>query len=352
MTRPRVLFAAALASITTLVLAAVPAQGAAPAATPPSYVALGDSYSAGTGAGTYLDDGTSCRRSPLGYPSLIASANGYHLDLRACSGAEVRDVRADQFSALSGSTDLVTISVGGNDAGFAKVLISCGLPAWASNCYRSVDGARAYIRDVLPGALRSLYADIRTRAPRAKVTVVGYARLFNGEDCNPLTFFSDAEQNELNATADLLNATTRDVAVQAGLEFAEVAPRFVGHTACDDDPWLSGLVVPAFVDSYHPNPVGYAEGYVPEVGALLTGVRMTVTGAVRSRAEQSAERLAARQRGHAASDRSIAARVARMPTLDSPEVRDAAARAGVDLDSPASIAAADASWDARQFRSR
>ena len=88
---------------------AAPAQAA-----PPSYVALGDSYSSGVGTRSYLNDGSSCQRSVYAYPSLIAAAKGYALNFRACSGATVADVTNSQLSALSVANAYVTISVGGN----------------------------------------------------------------------------------------------------------------------------------------------------------------------------------------------------------------------------------------------
>ncbi|MEZ5095854.1 MAG: GDSL-type esterase/lipase family protein [Nocardioides sp.] len=144
-------------------LVASPAQAA-----PPAYVALGDSSSSGTGTGTYINDGTSCQRSVYAYPSLIASARGYALDFRACSGATVADVTGTQLGSLSASTSYVTISVGGNDAGFASVLTECALPSWLSNCYGAISSAQSIINNTLPGRLSTLYAAIRSRAPRRR----------------------------------------------------------------------------------------------------------------------------------------------------------------------------------------
>src|ERR1700710_2249992 len=122
--------AAALASgAVLLALLSSPAHGAAS-----TYVALGDSYSSGVGTRTYLADGTSCQRSVYAFPSLIAAARAYTLNFRACSGAKITDVTSTQLSALSASTAYVTISVGGNDAGFTGVLTTCAQPAWLSNC--------------------------------------------------------------------------------------------------------------------------------------------------------------------------------------------------------------------------
>ena len=114
-----------------LVLAATTTVPVAGAATP-SYVALGDSYSSGTGTRSYLADGTDCLRSTYAYPSLIAAERGYGLNFRACSGAEIPDVVAAQLGALNTGTGYVSISVGGNDAGFADVLRSSRRRAFAS----------------------------------------------------------------------------------------------------------------------------------------------------------------------------------------------------------------------------
>ena len=90
--------AAGLGTTAALVAATAPAQGAN------SYVALGDSYSSGTGTRTYIDDGTACQRSVYAYPSLLASAQGLSLNFRACSGATVADVTNAQLSAIGAGT--------------------------------------------------------------------------------------------------------------------------------------------------------------------------------------------------------------------------------------------------------
>src|SRR3954454_13622958 len=289
-----------VASLLALVTFGLPPAHAAS----PSYVALGDSYSSGVGTRTYISDGSSCRRSVYAYPSLIAAARAYSLNFRACSGAKVADVRNTQLSALSASTSYVTISVGGNDAGFADVLTECALPGWASNCNGAVDGAQRYIANTLPGSLASLYSSIRSLAPSAKVVVVGYPRLFNGEDCNALTWFSPSDESQLNATADLMNRTLAAAAAAKGFAFANPTGAFVGHAVCGDPEWLNGLSNP-ISESYHPNRTGHASGYTPLVGSLLTGWSLAVTTTVLAEARAQGPALAARQRPYAAADRSI-----------------------------------------------
>jgi len=303
-----------------------PAQAAAP-----SYVALGDSYASGTGTRSYIADGTSCQRSTSAYPSLIAAARGYSLNFRACSGATVTDVTNTQLSALTASTSHVSISVGGNDAGFADVLTECALPWWASNCDGAINSAQSYITTTLPSRLSTLYAAIRSRAPYARVVVVGYPRIFMGEDCNAFTWFSPAEQTRLNQTADLLNARLSTAASAAGFSFGNPTSRFLGHAVCDRDEWINGLSNP-ISESYHPKAAGHSGGYTPTVSPLLTGSTVAVTAAVVAESSSSSEEQAALQRQYAAADRSIEPETFVAPDLTTPEARRAARRAGIDID--------------------
>ncbi|THV08991.1 SGNH/GDSL hydrolase family protein [Nocardioides caeni] len=248
-------------------LLAVP--GAAQAAAP-SYVALGDSYSSGVGTRSYTSESGSCQRSTYAYPRLVASARGYSLDFRACSGATIGAVTNGQLSALNSGTDYVTISVGGNDAGFTGVLTECAQPGWLSDCNGAIDKARAFITNTLPGRLTTLYAAIKSRAPGAVVVVVGYPRIFMGEDCNAATWFSPAEETRLNSTADLLNAKLSAAARAKGFKCANPTSRFTGHAVCDDPEWINGLSNP-ISESYHPNRAGHSSGYKPLVQGLLVG---------------------------------------------------------------------------------
>jgi hypothetical protein len=130
---------------------------------------------------------------------------------------------------LSSGTTYVTLSVGGNDAGFSGVITECAKPGWASNCDGKINTAQSYINNTLPGSLSTLYASIRSKAPSAKVVIVGYPRLFQGEDCNAGTWFSPTEESRLNQTADLLNSKVAAAASAKGFTFANQTSRFFGH---------------------------------------------------------------------------------------------------------------------------
>lgn len=334
--------------LATLGLVAAALLGAAPArAAGSAYVALGDSYSSGVGTRSYLSDGTSCQRSVYAYPSLVASSKGYALNFRACSGATTADVTNVQLGALGTATAYVSLTVGGNDAGFSSVLTECAKPSWASNCNAAIDRALGVIRNTLPGRLSTLYASIRTRAPQAKVVVAGYPRIFNGEDCNALTWFSPTEEARLNSAADTLNSVIATAAGNAGFGFRNPTAAFIGHAVCDDVEWINGLSNPV-TESYHPNRVGHSSGYTPLVGSALSGSGVVVGAATLQAAADSAGRLAAQQAEYAELDRTIRPKRFTRPDLTSPAMRAAAARAGVDLSSRASIDAADRRYDRLQ----
>lgn len=341
-------------AVATLLIGLPPAHAATP-----TYVALGDSFAAGTGTRSYVSDGTSCQRSIYAYPSLLASSRGYSLSLRACSGARVADVAGTQLSALTASTTYVSVTVGGNDAGFTDVLTQCALPAWMSDCFGRVNSADNLIRTQLPARLAGLYAQIRQQAPQARVTVVGYPRLFNGTDCNALTWFSAAEMSRLNASADLLNTISRQQAQDAGFSFADPTDRFLGHAVCDRSEWINGLSLPVS-ESFHPNRNGHASGYLPAVAPVLTGAPLAATrnlSAARALAAVDQDRsavtatLTVEGRRYAALDSRIAPEHVAPVDLHSPTALAAAARAGVDVNDLASVDAADRVWSARQATS-
>ncbi len=131
------------------------------------YVALGgDSYSSGVGSGSYIgSSGGDCKRSTLAYPSLWASAHSpASFNFTACSGARTGDVLANQLGPLNSSTDLVSISIGGNDAGFSDVMTTCVLQS-ESTCLNRIATARSYVDTTLPGKLNSVYDAIKAKRP-------------------------------------------------------------------------------------------------------------------------------------------------------------------------------------------
>lgn len=266
MSYPRRISALAAALLAAVVSTLALTSGAAQAQTV-EYVALGDSYASGVGTRSYIDDGSDCSRSNAAYPSLIAEELGADLTFAACSGARTGDVLTEQLGGLSDGTDLVTITIGGNDTGWARVVQQCAYP-YPWTCDSQIDTAERFIRDQLPAKLHAVYDAIESAAPNAEVIVLGYPRLFNGEQCNVLTRISPAEQARLNDAADLLTETIGQAAGGHGFEYIDVRDAFDGHAVCDDAEWINGLSYP-IAESYHPNAAGQRDGYFPLLNALV-----------------------------------------------------------------------------------
>jgi lysophospholipase L1-like esterase len=227
------------------------------AAAAPQYVALGDSYSSGVGTRVYYNDGSNCSRSPDAYGPLIAAKDGYTLSFQACGGAKTTDVINNQLGALSSSTSLVTITIGGNDAGFSTVIEDCAL--WYFPCQSAINNANSYIQNTLPGLLKTTYGDIRSHAANAHVVVLGYPHLFtsNGATCN-FDALTSSHEIELNQTADLIDGVISSAASSHGFTYVDPRSAFNSHEICSSSEWLNGLSNPVS-ESFHPNVQGQAE---------------------------------------------------------------------------------------------
>jgi lysophospholipase L1-like esterase len=230
-----------------------------------NYVALGDSYSSGVGAGSYLDS-SSCKRSAKAYPELYANATGASLTFQACSGAKTSDVLNKQVGALSSGTTLVSITVGGNDAGFSSVMEDC-ITGGDSGCKTAVTKAVDYVHTTLPGLLDNVYSTIRSKAPSAEVVVLGYPHFYKiSGSCS--VGLSDTSRGYINGGADALDTVIEKEAANAGFTFADLRPAFTGHEICSGSAWLHSVTWPVD-ESYHPTATGQASGYYPTFKAAL-----------------------------------------------------------------------------------
>lgn len=252
-----------IAAALLLVLGLAPAAHAAAA----GYVALGDSYSSGVGAGNYDPDSGDCLRSPNAYPALWAEAHDVaSFTFAACSGATTADVLANQLDALSERTTLVTISIGGNDAGFADVMTTCVLGS-DETCIERVERAKEFARTELPGRLDAVYAALRERAPNAEIIVLGYPHFYKlGGSC--WVGLSETKRAAINSGADVLAEVTAKRAANAGATFVDLRGPFSGHEICSSDWWLHSVNWWNMVESYHPTAEGQAEGYLPALTAV------------------------------------------------------------------------------------
>jgi lysophospholipase L1-like esterase len=239
------------------------ASGSASAAPRESveYDALGDSYASGFGVPPY----EACGRSQAAYAVQLDGRMKIDLDdFAACAGATTTSlVSGGQLNALDADTDLVTLTIGGNDIGWSTAVTAC-LGGTDAQCAGALALVRGRVTNQLPGLLDSVYSQISTGAPDAHVVVTGYPRLFSSE-YGAFLGASPSEQEALNDGADLLNSVIADAAHEHGFQFVDVTKRFVGHGANAPDPWILGPFDPG---AFHPNAAGY-EAYTAAVTAAI-----------------------------------------------------------------------------------
>ncbi|MGX1881891.1 SGNH/GDSL hydrolase family protein [Streptomyces sp. NPDC055287] len=255
-------FSTSLLLTAALALTGASAAQAAQQAESLDYVALGDSYSSGVGAGSYISGSGDCKRSSRAYPALWAASHSPStFAFTACSGARTGDVTAGQLGPLGSATDLVSLTVGGNDAGFADVMTTCVLQS-ESTCLARIAQARAYVDSTLPGKLDSVYSAIRAKAPAAHIVVLGYPRFYKlSGSC--IAGLSERERSAINDASDYLNTATAKRAADHGYTFAQVSPAFTGHEICSPAPWLHSVKWTNIGESYHPTAAGQSGGYLP-----------------------------------------------------------------------------------------
>jgi lysophospholipase L1-like esterase len=236
----------------------IPAQ----AASAVHYVALGDSYSSGLGAGNASG---SCEQSPNSYPALWAKANSpASFTFAACSSATTGDVINSQLSSLSPSTTLVSITIGGNDVGFANIMETCFLSS-TSSCEKTIAAAEKYANDTLPGLLDETLSDIRSHAPNAKIVVLDYPDFYDLSAWLCI-ILSSGDHTALDNGINDLDGVLQAAAARNGDAFADVRADFASHEICSGSSWLNGITLP-IDDSYHPNAAGQKDGYLPAFSA-------------------------------------------------------------------------------------
>ena len=216
------------------------------------YVALGDSYAAGQGGGSYLN---TCLESPNGYPYVLDPKRRIDLQANvACTGASTSTVLSTQLSALNEDTDLVTLTVGAADLNLSDVLAAC-TTGTREACLLAIGTAIGLLDDV-GDSLPDLYAAVDAKAPNALIVVTGYPYLF---DVAP-----DCDQNasiiaQINCATAALNSTIEQtvLAADAGINivYVDVTDEFAGHGIGSEEPFINSESDP--IGAYHPNAAGY-----------------------------------------------------------------------------------------------
>ena len=184
----------------------------------------------------------------------------------ACSGATTADVTKSQVAALSAGTTLVSITIGGNDAGFSNVMQTCVLQS-TSSCLNAVETAENFVTGQLPARLNATLTAIRAHAPRAKVVVLSYPDLFDLSKSGSCPGLSTEDRVALNGGANHLDSALQAAARANHDTFADVRGAFTGHEICSSSSWLHSVNWLDIGESYHPTASGHSGGYLP----VLTG---------------------------------------------------------------------------------
>ena len=238
------------------------------------YVALGDSYAAGTGGSTAAPASLpACHQSLDSYAALLGGLN------LGCFGATSIAVKAgldnlspaDPVAIALGSATEVSVTVGGNDVGTGAVAVAC-TSADALACASAMQNV-ANALPALPGNIVAMVQSIRQKAPHADIVLTGYPRLFTVGPTMPPAQKQLA--TTLNGLADQLNATIAGATSAAGVGYVSVTERFTGHGIGSNNPWIH-YNQPSPLDpsqlafeNFHPNDAGYSQGYRTAVNSAL-----------------------------------------------------------------------------------
>ncbi|MDQ3760266.1 MAG: SGNH/GDSL hydrolase family protein [Actinomycetota bacterium] len=267
------------AAATMLALFGFPTAGAAKTVrSPEHYVALGDSYAAGPFIPVQRADPIGCNRSTRNYPARLAEA----LRIRnytdvSCSGATTENMTAaqpvplgtnpPQFDALRPDTDLVTVTISGNDIGFADIVQTCArlgaTDPFGNPCERAATagGTDIYAQriDATAPKLARVLEGIRARSPRATVLLVGYLRILPPVGgCFPVFPIARGDVPYLDGVQQQFTAMLADQAFNEGVVFIDSYANSLGHDACQlpGVKWVEGTVPTSPAAPVHPNAAG------------------------------------------------------------------------------------------------
>lgn len=294
------------------------AQAASPTVDPGiTYVAVGDSYSSGegnppfeTGTDTDVDH---CHRSAAAYPHVLAATYATRPPhFYACSGATTDDMastfntESSQLTKIGPDANLVTLTVGGDDAGFSSVIKACilqklvapiknpgpvgrwiGLGPGAS-CAESPQFTKARDQQVLNvhahvwDVYKTLLA--KTDPVHTSIIVADYPHLFGSTEyeqtCSELSpWLTSADQKWMNHEADRLDTTLINTAADAGVNMVDVRGQFAGHGVCGNSgAWINGITTASGwwppSGSFHPNASGHVLGYAEAITKYIESAQL------------------------------------------------------------------------------
>ena len=266
-----------LLTVAAAVLATFGVVTPAAAAAPVDYVALGDSYSAASGV-LPLDPGASllCLRSSRNYPHVIAAATGARLVDVTCGAAETRHFTTSQYpgvapqlDAVTADTDLVTMTIGGNDSGvFIGAILACGSAGIATLGHGSPcqdlygDYFANTVRTTTYPALVAALQGVRAKAPAATVAILGYPWIVPATGgCFTRMPIAAGDVPYLRSLQATLNDAVARAAAATGATYVDMSAASDGHDACQPAGvrWIEPVLQGTNPVVVHPNALGEAQ---------------------------------------------------------------------------------------------
>jgi GDSL-like Lipase/Acylhydrolase family len=271
-----VLLVAVVASVLVGILNPLPARAAFSKEI--IVVSLGDSYTAGNGAGNYYPNPNECHRSYDSYPwryvnRLVAAGRPASIWQYACSGNVVADLQG-QINQVETQkrldASIVMLSIGGNDFKFSTIVRECLTVATLFpffGCAGEISAAMdslTYVR----GQIKERLKDIATQFPKAqRIVLVGYPALtdpgcfyglapFNGT-IRTLQESFDMEQGTLVQELNN-NLGALPYAYNRRFEFVSLAAAYAGRGPCAGNPLVNDVqVLKSDWEWYHPTKEGH-----------------------------------------------------------------------------------------------
>lgn len=169
-------------------------------ALPGKYVTLtviGDSYSAGNGAGQYYYNYESARNWGHNYQKWL-NEQGYHTVMHdlAISGAETqegiwKDIQK-QAQKVPTDTDLLMMTAGGNDVKFSRIIAFCyTIFATSNGCRNQINYAYQTLPAAMAGVEKTFQLAQKRLKPGAKIVYVGYPLLAEDDNYTLNTWFQE-----------------------------------------------------------------------------------------------------------------------------------------------------------------
>ena len=237
------------------------------------YVALGDSYSSGWGAGDY--DNSGCGRSGNAAAHGIAADLGYDLVFKACGGADTSHILSKslagepkQIDAVTSDADLVTLTIGGNDSALMWMLEFC---VKTGNCITAdwfgamfISQMNQKINATKDKVIQVLNAII-AKAPNAKILIAGYPYILPapGQPRDRCTKWLTAKEQDMFADATIrTNNKIKEAVLEIGnpkVKFMDPIPFFpLGKDGCSSasDKYMIGTEIALSNGGWHPNAIG------------------------------------------------------------------------------------------------